>query len=214
VSSPVERTPAALAISALGAAALILAIAILFAWRAHNDVTAQLRGTPLGSRRAPDVTLVDQHGHRTPLVDRRLAATFIFFGYTHCKDACPLAMAKLAAAYRSLGEPSRVRVEMVTVDPVRDDPAAMGRYVARYDPHFVGLTGTIATLKPIWSDFGVEVDARTADVIHGESIYLLDRADRMVALYPPDVAPADLAHDARLLTQAGSRATGLASVPL
>ena len=204
MSSPMRRNPAALAVAALCAAALVLAIQLFLAWHARHDPTAQLRGTPLASRKAPDVTLIDQHGRVTPLVDRRFAATLIFFGYTHCKDACPLAMAKLGAAYRSLGEPSRVRVEMVTVDPARDDPATLGRYVARYDPHFVGLTGTIAALKPIWSDFGVEVDVRTADVIHGESIYLLDRARHMLALYPPDVAPSDLAHDVRLLTSSAN----------
>lgn len=199
VSTPLPRNPTTLVVAVLCAAALVLAIQLFLAWHAHNDLSSQLRGTPLGSRKAPDVTLVDQRGRSTPLVDRRYAATLIFFGYTHCKDACPLAMAKLATAYRGLGEPARVRVEMVTVDPARDDPKAMGRYVASYDPHFVGLTGTIATLKPVWSDFGVEVDARTSDVIHGESIYLVDGADRMVALYPPDVAPSDLEHDVRLL---------------
>lgn len=200
MSSRFRRPSALLATAALCAAGLVLAIQLFAAWRAHNDLSARLRGTPLGwQRRAPEVMLVDQHGTDTPLVDRRFAATLIFFGYTNCKDACPLAMAKLAAAYRSLPDPRRVRVEMVTVDPARDDPAAMGRFVARFDPRFVGLTGTAATLKPLWADFDVDVDARSPDVVHGEAIYLVDGSDRMVALYLPDVAPSDLAHDARLV---------------
>jgi protein SCO1/2 len=188
--------------AALVASALVILIVAFQIYRAATSSHAHdaLLGTPfVPERDAPAVSLVDQHGAATPLIDPRAAATFVFFGYTHCKDTCPLALAILAKAYRALPDASGVRVELVTVDPAHDDPAALRRYVAQFDPHFVGLTARKAELEPVWTAFNVVVDARTNDVLHGEAIYLVDRAGKIVTLYPPDVAPADLAHDARIV---------------
>ena len=179
--------------------ALIVGVQVYGAWKSKHAYDA-LRGTPfVPERSAPAATLVDQRGRAAPFVDANSAATFVFFGYTHCKEACPLALATLAKAYRTLPKSSGVRVEMVTVDPAHDDPPALRRFVTQFDPQFVGLTAQKSALKPIWSTFDVVVDAKTHDVLHGEAIYLVDRARKIVVLYPPDAAPADLAHDARIL---------------
>ena len=160
VSSPLPRIPTPLVVGGLVRAALVLAIQLFLAWHAHNDLSSQLRGTPLGSRKAPDVMLVDQHGRTrrssTAGLPQRSFSSATRIAKTPVRSRWPSSPRPIAA-----WRPGAVRVEMVTVDPARDDPAAMGRFVASYDPHFVGLTGTIATLKPVWSDFGVEVDART-----------------------------------------------------
>jgi len=189
-------------IAALGAAALVALIVTVQVYQAATSRHAydSLLGTPfVPERNAPAVALVDQRGRPVPFLDPRASATFVFFGFTHCKDACPLALAVLAKAYRTLPKGSGVRVELVTVDPARDDPPALRRYVAQFDSHFVGLTGTKRALDRLWSAFNVVVDARTNDVLHGEAIYLVDHAGKIITLYPPDVAPADLAHDARIL---------------
>jgi protein SCO1/2 len=192
------------AVAQLGllAVALVLLIVGIQVYGAMTNRHARdaLRGTPFTpERNAPAVTLMDQSGAAAPLVAPSSAATFIFFGYTHCKEACPLALATLAKAYRTLPKAAAVRVEMVTVDPAHDDPAALRRFVAKFDPRFIGLTAKKSELEPIWSAFDVVVDAKTKDVVHGEAIYLVDRDGKIVTLYPPDTAPAVLAHDARIL---------------
>jgi len=189
----------------LGLFALVLVL-IVVGFQVYGAITsrhalAALRGTPfLPERDAPDVTLVDQRGTSAPLVDSRFAATFVFFGFTHCKDTCPATLARLAKAYRSLPNAAKVRVEMVTVDPARDNPATLRRFVAQFDPRFVGLTAKKSLLEPLWSDFDVVVNAKTNDVAHGDAIYLVDQRRHVLTIYPPDVSPADLAHDARVLS--------------
>jgi protein SCO1/2 len=196
---PTRRVAGIIGVATLTLVALIVGIQVYSAWTSRHAYDA-LRGTPFAPERsAPTATLVDQRGRPAPLVDASSTATFVFFGYTHCKEACPLALATLAKAYRTLPKSAGVRVEMVTVDPAHDDPLALRRFVTQFDPQFVGLTAQKSALKPIWSAFDVIVDAKTNDVVHGEAIYLVDRARKIVALYPPDTAPADLAHDARIL---------------
>jgi len=189
----------------LGLLVLVLVLIIvgfqLYAASTSRHAGDALSGTPLiPERKAPVATLVDQRGAPAPLVDPRFAATFIFFGFTHCKDTCPVALATLAKAYRSLPETAKVRVEMVTVDPAHDDPAALRRFVGQFDPRFVGLTAKKSVLEPIWSRFDIVVDAKTNDVVHGDGIYLIDRNRRVLTIYPPDAAPTDLAHDVRVLS--------------
>lgn len=72
--------------------------------------------------------------------------TVLYFGFTRCNDVCPTTMADLAAARRTL--PSalahRVEVVFVTVDPRRDTPGVLKRWLGRFDPGIVGLRGPTA----------------------------------------------------------------------
>jgi protein SCO1/2 len=186
--------------AALLTAAIVVGFQLVSALHASKAVNGALRGTPvLPERTAPAVTMRDQRNRPIELIDPRARATFVFFGYTHCKDTCPLALATLAKAYKTLPDPSRVRVEMVTVDPARDDVPALRRFVALFDPHFAGLTAAKPQLDRIWTAFEVVVDNRTREVAHGDGIYLVDAQRRILTIYPPDVTADDLAHDARII---------------
>ncbi len=198
---------AAIGVAALVGATLIVGFQLVSAWRASRSILGELRGTPVvPERSAPAATLVDHNGKPAALIDPAFRATFVFFGYTNCKDTCPVALARLAKAYGALLQPELVRVEMVTVDPARDDPTALRAFVTRFDRRFIGLTAWSgdgrsdeAALEKIWSAFGVGVDSSKPELVHGDGIYLVDRARRILTIYPPDADPADLAHDARII---------------
>jgi protein SCO1/2 len=194
-----------LRIVALGTAALCVAVAIgiFVAARGHREPVMAYAGTPLEPpKRAADATLVDQNGRAVHLLDPAVRATFLFFGYTHCPDECPLALAMLARAYRTLPpeRAARLRVVFVTVDPERDSAPVVKRYLAAFDRHFVGLTGTRAMLAPVWSAYGVAIDRTTRELSHGDAIYAIDATGFVVLIYPPNAPAADLAGDARKLT--------------
>ncbi|MEZ5863347.1 MAG: SCO family protein [Geminicoccaceae bacterium] len=72
-------------------------------------------------------------------------ATLVYFGYTFCPDVCPTGLATMMAAYDALTPEEQAKVVpiFVTVDPERDDVAAMASYVALFHPALVGLTGTV-----------------------------------------------------------------------
>lgn len=91
-------------------------------------------------------TLTDTAGRPYTLrTDATKPLTLVFFGYTHCPDECPLVMSTLAAAMTQLDPHDRKRVDVVfvTTDPGRDKPAVIRKWLDRYDPGFIGLTGAM-----------------------------------------------------------------------
>jgi hypothetical protein len=104
-----------------------------------------LRGlVPQPLPRKPSFTLADTAARPFAFVPRtRGELTYLYFGYTHCRDACPTTMSDLAAALRR--EPARVRkhveVVFVTVDPRRDTGPVLIAGKARRIGVFRGAKG-------------------------------------------------------------------------
>lgn len=88
--------------------------------------------------------LIDSHGQ--VLTDRDFRGRFmlVYFGYTHCPDACPTTLSDEAAALDTLPRADRAKTApiFITVDPARDTPAIMGEYAHAFAPDFIGLTGS------------------------------------------------------------------------
>ena len=130
----------------------IAAAVLILASVAALTARALLPSGPL----APDFTLTDQDGKPYTLSAQRGHAVALFFGYAHCPDVCPTTLAALARAKRKLGAAgANFDVVLVTVDPARDNPAVLKRYVRLFDPSFTGLTGTAAQLGPVYDAYHV-----------------------------------------------------------
>lgn len=134
-------------------------------------------------RTISDVTLVDQNNQPMALSALRGKPTLIAFGYTFCPDVCPLTMADMRRVKRELGEAGdQVNFVFVTVDPQRDTPEVIRRYVTAFDPAFIGLTGDEATLKKLIYEFDGVFEKQPPQsnnpesylVAHTSFIYLLD----------------------------------------
>jgi protein SCO1/2 len=152
---------------------------------------AAFYGTTMRSVRATDFTLVRQDGRPFRLADQRGKEVVLFFGYTHCPDICPTTMARLARMYHSLPESvkERIRVVFITIDPQRDTPAVLARYVALFDPRFIGLTGTQAALDRVYTAYGVLHERVAAHgavgylMAHSSTIYLIDMEGALRVLH-------------------------------
>ena len=82
--------------------------------------------------------------------------TFVFFGYTHCPDICPVTLADWAKAKAQLGaDGERVRWLFVSIDPERDTPAVADAYAKQFDEAFIGLSGDSATVANMQAAFSV-----------------------------------------------------------
>jgi protein SCO1/2 len=93
-------------------------------------------------RPRPDFTLTDTDGNPFSFRDETAGTlTILFFGYANCPDICPITLATLDGAL-SMVKGVNAQVVFVTVDPQRDTPAELRSYLNRFDPGFVGLTGT------------------------------------------------------------------------
>jgi protein SCO1/2 len=129
-------------------------------------------------RPAPDLRLTDQDGRPFDLASLRGKPVLVYFGYTHCPDVCPTTLADLREALRLVDDP--VRVVFVTVDPARDDAAAMKTYVDYYQSGFTGLTGSEAEIADAAEAWGVSYRKLDADsaagyaMAHSTDTYLVD----------------------------------------
>lgn len=149
----------------------------------------------------PDFTLFDTDGR--PFAFRARTAgtlTFLFFGYTHCPDVCPVHMANIAAALRTLSydERQRVRVVFVTVDPARDSATVVRRWLDAFDPSFIGLRGSIAAVTSAEATLGLgpavfgAADSTGAYVVgHAAPVVLFSPDDTAHAMYPFGTRQAD-----------------------
>ena len=147
-------------------------------------------------RAIADFELTDQNGAPYNSTRLRGQPVLIFFGYAHCPDVCPAALAKLKLVHESQDEAvRRAQVVFVSVDGERDTSAALKEYLARLSPDFIGLTGDPDVVRGIAEGFHVAFykDQPGADasyeVEHSGQLYLIDAAGNLRAeLYDPPVA--------------------------
>lgn len=159
-----------------------------------------------------DFTLVSHQGPPVSTEAFRGKVLILFFGYTHCPDICGPTLAKLAALQKELGpEAERVQVLFVTVDPERDTPEQLRRFVPPFNPRFIGLTGTPDQIAAVARDYKVGYTGNPAEpaasptIAHSESIFVRDPTGRLRLLFRNEVPMADMAHDIRLLLKSETR---------
>lgn len=146
-------------------------------------------------------------GTQLKLARYRGKVVLLVFGFTHCPAVCPVTLATLAEARRELGpDAAGLQVVYVTVDPERDDVATIRKYLAGFDPSFVGATGQPQVLEGVRKRYGVTArkiapagGGADYGISHSTSIYLIDRDGRLRALMPFGHTAADFAHDVRQL---------------
>ena len=100
---------------------------------------------PKPTPKRPEFVLTDTNGKRFDFTaETQGRPTFVYFGYTHCPDECPTAMADVAAALRKTTDSlrSKVRVVFVTTDPKRDTAPVLRQWLDQFSTDFVGLLGT------------------------------------------------------------------------
>jgi protein SCO1/2 len=146
-------------------------------------------------------TLVDQDGRAVTDETYRGKWLLMYFGYTHCPDACPTALNNMAEALDLLDARARTKLQpvFVTVDPERDTPAVLKDYVAAFGgAGIIGLSGTpeqvaaIETAYRIHAQRHVEGDGEYS-VSHTSFIYIIDPAGHFAGLVSDLMQPDRLA---------------------
>ena len=164
--------------------------------------STDISGAPYGQT----LELADHHGKHRRLEDFRGKAVVLFFGFTHCPDICPTTLADIAQAVNSLGpDAERVQVLMVSVDPERDTPQSLAKYVTAFDPRFLALHGDLAATKKVAGEFKIYFEkAKSGDsytVNHSAQSYVIDPQGRLRLLVRHDRIGSDLAPDLRAILQ-------------
>lgn len=176
---------------------LVIAAALAGAWLARATLTAESAPAPVlqagtwlpAARDVAVPALTDSSG--APFTGESFTghASLLFFGFTHCPDVCPTTLALLAQVMRST-QAGNLTVYLVSVDPQRDTPEVLRAYLAGFDPQFIGLTGDPLDIKAFARTVGtamvkVDLPGNTYTMDHSATLYLLDDAGRLRAVFTP-----------------------------
>jgi protein SCO1/2 len=192
-----SRVPTALIVLALLLA--ILAGGLL--WYVSDRIPA----APSSGMGTADIggpfALTDQNGTRRTDRDFHGRFVLLYFGYRFCPDVCPTTLGVIAETLAKLGPRARRFVPVfVTIDPERDTPAALKKYLAAFGPDFVGLTGSPADITKVAHEYRVyfakhKLEGGNYALDHSSVIYLLGPDGKLVKFYDEAVTPDQLAKD-------------------
>ena len=126
--------------------------------------------------------LVDQRGEKITEQAFRGHPSAVFFGFTHCPEVCPTTLFEMDGWLEALGdEGSEIKAFFVSVDPERDTPEILGKYVSNVSKRIIGITGTPDKIAEMTKAFGiyskkVALDGDDYTMDHTASVILLDSA--------------------------------------
>jgi protein SCO1/2 len=173
----------------------------------------QQRAVPLASgtwlpqpRSIAAFQLSDLAGQPFTLASLQGHPTLLYFGFTHCPDACPTTLAALAQVLEAAPLPA-TQVVFVSIDPERDSAALLQGYLRAFDPQFRGVRGPNDALAPLLhslSAIAVRQDLPGGDYTmdHSATLYLLDTRARLVAVFSPPFSVPGLTADLRRVASA------------
>jgi protein SCO1 len=176
------------------AAAALLLLTSAYMWLAGIDRAQPPVGGPFA--------LTQDDGRA--VTDRSFRGKYllIYFGYTSCRDVCPLTLASVAGALDTLGaKADGVQPLFITVDPHRDTAAVMHPYVAAFSPRLIGLTGTPAALHQVAREYRVSAaqhpggNPQSYQIDHSSVLYLVGPDGRYLAPIRADASSASIAQD-------------------
>jgi protein SCO1/2 len=173
------RTVRIIALTAVSMLIALALIARLGVWDALFPTTVPSYGAVM----VKPFTLVDQTGRKVTERDVLGRPAVVFFGFTYCPEVCPTTLADITNWMGALGpDADKLSVYFITVDPARDTPEALAKYLSSFDSRIRGLTGTAADIDGVAKAFGiyyqrVEIEGGyTMD--HSSSVLLLDSSGR------------------------------------
>jgi protein SCO1/2 len=135
---------------------LIIVVAISAAALGYLTLNPGAGGGPAAVPIGGPIRLTDQDGK--PFDSASLAGKpyAVFFGFTHCPDACPTTLSEMARTEEEIGAPAKgFPTLFVTVDPERDTPAVLKEYISNFGGNTIALSGTPEQVAEVAKAFRV-----------------------------------------------------------
>jgi protein SCO1/2 len=172
---------------------LVAAVALVLGLTVNKVLNSKGQGDPTllldagivplpQSRSLPELSLINQEGQPVAVDQLKDQWSLLFFGYTFCPDICPATLAQLRQLQGQLPPQtlSKLRIVLVTVDPHRDTPEQLKKYLDYFDAGFVGLTGEQATIQKLAN--AVSIPFIPADT--SKENYTVDHSGNLVLIGP------------------------------
>jgi protein SCO1 len=162
-----------------------------------------------GAEFGRELALTDHTGKPRTLTDFKGKVVAVFFGFTRCPDVCPTTLAEMKLVKERLGaDGDKLQVLFVTIDPERDTPELLAKYVPAFDPSFLGLHGNAEATAKTAKEFkvfyqkapGSSPDNYSMD--HTAATFIYDPQGRLRLFAKHGMGADALAQDIRLLLAA------------
>ncbi|MDP2760899.1 MAG: SCO family protein [Sideroxyarcus sp.] len=195
--------------------ALLLVIALsltaLIGWKLSHDpvvkAPAEIEDYLFWQPRdLTDFELTGGNNKALGLNDLKGKWSFIFFGYLHCPDVCPLTMGILGQAFKLIEKNPAAYQDIqgvfISVDPKRDTPELVKEYASYFSSKFTGVTGDTAQLDAISRQMSAlyTIHPKEAQdsgdnylVTHNSTVFLVDPQGRLYGRFPPPQTPKEIA---------------------
>lgn len=133
------------------------------------------------TRSLADVSLTDMNGQSITPADFKGDWWVLYFGFTFCPDACPMALANMKQIKTRLPENTNIKFGLISVDPQRDTPERLKEYVTFFHPDFYAATSDVDAIDALTASVNV-VYAISGD--QSKDDYSVDHSNFMVLLNP------------------------------
>jgi protein SCO1/2 len=143
-------------------------------------------------REAPDFALTTQDNQTLRRADLQGKVLLVSFVFTTCNGTCPATTHRMAQVQdelqrQGLLQEPRVHLVSITLDPQRDTPAVLRRYMQLYDANprnWSFLTGDPATVTRVFTAWGMWVKTAPDNQLdHPSRIFLVDQQGRIREVY-------------------------------
>ncbi len=142
--------------------------------------------------------LVDHLGKPFSVDQLRGNIVLLVIGFTNCEDICPVEMARASIALSEMKEDIwLVKPIFLTVDPERDSPEVIAKYLKNFHPSFIGISGDSETLTELVKNYGVlpkreKHHGDNQQIDHGYSTFILNRLGEIEVTVLPGLPPSHL----------------------
>lgn len=118
----------------------------------------------------------------------------VYFGFTQCPDICPAMLAQLVDARKRLGLSDRdLRIVFISIDPERDTPSKLAKFIARLDGPVIALTGDPEVISEVADSAAAYVKRIPSGdgsytIEHTTSVFVYDRQGDFFDTIQPDAS--------------------------
>ena len=105
--------------------------------------------------------------------------SLVFFGFTSCPDVCPTTLSVLNKVAQEMGQ-TAPQIILVSVDPGRDTPAILTKYLRAFNQDFVALSGTDEQI----TNLAYQLQAVFFKPSEDDGFYMVDHSTNIALINP------------------------------
>lgn len=135
--------------------------------------------------------------------------TLLYFGYADCPDVCPRSLTLISEIYQIFSKQdfkNKPRFIFASLNPSHDEGEKLQELLNRFNPEFIGLTGSESEMNKFskscrvhsWTDTKLNANGKKV-IDHSAAVLLINPLGRLQAIFSPPLKPQDIAADVQKL---------------